>query len=269
MSLRSSLLVFLVGCVPVYDPIVICHNANCDGSGLHDDDSIEGLRASLALTFRGTPAFDGVEIDTFLHFNETTQTSRCLFAHDEDAENPNTPNDAALLVAKHLQQPQPMWNGERFYLKVEMKPTVSGSDKFHTAKQTIQHVNCVLDMIEVATRDSTWPVTVIIDSTSECLHNDFKDLRAEGPPITNPLVTIEHSGPIVPVRYCQDNELDVRTFFVRDWRDSEIEVIRPAMVWMDARSENTETLKIIRHIRPEYVTTSKLPFVRGWIEGYR
>jgi len=262
--------VFLVGCVPVYDPIVICHNGNCDGSGAYLDDSMDGLAASLATTYRGKPAFDGVEIDTFLFYDASLDTSTCLFAHDAlDPTTAATPNDAAALVAEHLTKPIVSWNEERFYLKVEIKPTVAGTGDFHLADQTIQHVQCVLDMIEVATKDTTWPVTVIIDSTSECMHRDFERQRAKFPTITNPFVTIEHSGPVVPVRNCLDFKPEIRTFFVRDWRDTEIEAIRPAMVWMDRRSENTETVKIIRHIRPEYVTTSTVPYVRGWIEGYR
>jgi hypothetical protein len=274
MSLRSSLVALgLVGCVPVYDPVVICHNANCDGTGRFLDDTMIGLESSLALRYDGKPMFDGVEIDTYLYSPSVTQPSTCLFAHDSlDPDSAATPNDAAALVAQFLTNVRPIsWNEDRFYLKIELKPTVEGTDRFHTAQQAIQHVRCVIDMIEIATNiPEPVPVTVIIDSTSECQHQDFSDeMLAQNRTFTNPLVVLQHSGPIVSTRQCSDFPLDVRTFFVRSWRDSEIEAIRPAMVWMDRSSENTETLKIIRHIRPEYVTTSAAPYVRGWIEGYR
>lgn len=271
---RSSLLVCaLAGCMPEYDPLLICHNANCAGGGPELDDTMSALRDSLALEYDGRPMFDGIEIDTFLFFDGRTSASTCLFAHDSlDPASAATPNDAAALVAEHLARPVASWNGERFYLKVELKPTVDGANDFHTAKQAIQHVGCVLDMVEVATRGTQTPVTVIFDSTSECLHRDLQDelaIEARAAMRENPMLELVHSGPIVAERNCIRFDPDIRTFFVRAWRDTEIEAIRPVMVWLDRRSENTETLKIIRHLRPEFVTTSAAPYVRGWIEGFQ
>lgn len=275
MSRRSSVLVALglAGCMPAYDPIVICHNGNCDGTGAFEDDTLDALRASLALADGERPLFDGIELDTFLFFNARTKQSTCLFAHDDlDPEGAARPIEAAQLVAEHLQKPLVSWNGERFYLKIELKPTVTGTENFHTASQAIMHAQCVLEMAHAATQRSPVPVTVIFDSTTECLHTEIEERRMLDewlPLTTNPNVELLHSGPIVATRACIPVELDVRTFHVRAWRDTEIESIRPAMVWLDRNSENTETVKIIRHIRPEYVTTSAVPYVRGWVEGYQ
>jgi hypothetical protein len=265
MRLRSSLLlIVLAACDPPYDPILICHNANCAGTGRYADDTIEGLAESLALRSDGRPIIDGVEIDTYLYWDGAQ--SHCLFAHDDlEPELAASPRAAAAMVAEHLHGPTPAWNGERFYLKVELKPTVAGTNLFHTGPQLQQHAECVLDAIEVAVAGSTVPVTVILDSTNECLHDELQ-LR-----LTERSWDLEvlYSGPLVPSRECQPVPLDIRTIRAESWRDDSLESLRPIMVWLDADAENTEALKIDYYLRPEYVASSHAPFVRGWIEGFQ
>jgi hypothetical protein len=259
--------------MPEYDPIVICHNGNCANTG-KEDDSMEALAESLALTWDGRPSYDGVEIDTFLFFNAEFGDSVCLFAHDDSKpENDAVPRRAAELVNAQLKKDVPSWNGERFYLKIELKPTVAGGDFFHDGDQLRQHAECALDMAQVAVAGARVPVTVIFDSTAECLHNELQNLLAHDPAfgdfVDNQNIEILFSEAVTPTRKCTPPHIDIRTFFVRDWHDTEVESMRPAMVWLDAHSENTETLKIIRHLRPEYVATSAVQFVRGWVEGYQ
>ncbi|MBZ0233802.1 MAG: hypothetical protein K8M05_15850, partial [Deltaproteobacteria bacterium] len=61
--------------------LVICHNANCTGdTSPANSDTIEGLRAALALEHEARPLLDGVELD----FLWDTPRDRCAFAHDAE-----------------------------------------------------------------------------------------------------------------------------------------------------------------------------------------
>ena len=74
----AILLAGLLGCDRAR-PILICHNANCvEPADPEADDTIESLRASLALEWAGKPAMDGIEIDLIWD----RIGDRCLFAHD-------------------------------------------------------------------------------------------------------------------------------------------------------------------------------------------
>jgi hypothetical protein len=265
----------VVGCgvelYPEIDPLLICHNTNCSGTKQYGDDTLEALTESLALTTDGRPSLDGVEADTYLFWDGTK--SSCLFAHDtEHLDTVATPRQAAALIADHLQKDDVAWNGERFYLKLEVKPTVQGSDQFHTAQQLQQHAECALDMAVAATAQSRHPVTLIFDSMSECLLNELQyqlTLPAWERLVTNANVDILFSAQVVPSRACIPARVDIRSINVKRWDSSAIDAIRPFMVWMDSHSENTETMKIVRHLDPEYISTSELPFVRGYVEGLR
>jgi hypothetical protein len=68
----------LVGCDQP-DPLVICHNSNCaEPTDVRRDDTLEGLRASLALEYNGRPVLDGMEMDSFWRASD----DKCLYAHD-------------------------------------------------------------------------------------------------------------------------------------------------------------------------------------------
>lgn len=256
---------------PDIDPIVICHNTNCAGTEKYEDDTLEGLQESLALEQDGKPMYDGVEADTYLYFDGTT--SRCLFAHDtHNLEETATPRQAAEMLAAHLQKDVVSWNEEKFYLKLELKPTVYGTDEFHSAQQLTQHAKCALDMAQTAVADSRHPVQIIFDSMSECLLNELQyqlTMPEWAALANNSNVEILYSAQVVPSRACVPSRVDIRSINVRGWRDVPTDAIRPFMVWLDQHSENTETMKIMRHLNPEYISTSELPFVRGYVEGYR
>jgi len=273
MRLLSSLLGLSgcwVGLYPTLNPLVICHNTNCSGTRQYGDDTLEALDESLALEENGIPTFDGMEADTYLYFDGTNTS--CLFAHDiEHLETVAKPAEAAALLAAHLQKDVVAWNRERFYLKLELKPTVQGSDQYHSGPQLQQHAECALDMAVAATKDSRHPVTIIFDSMSECLLNELQHRIAlpEWAHLAgDPNVDILYSAQVVPARACIPSQVDIRSINVRGWR-SATDAIRPFMVWMDSHSENTETVEIVRHLEPEYISTSEVPFVRGYIEGYR
>ncbi|NVB83913.1 MAG: hypothetical protein HOV81_36395 [Kofleriaceae bacterium] len=141
----SILLLALVACERP-SPRVICHNANCIAPSAERDDSLPVLDESLALTYGGLPLVDGVELDTFWFGAE----SRCLFAHDLDHDTSTSAVVAAQHVADHLASTdRPAWNGERFYVLVELKANVADPyDSFHTPEQRALHAECALDVLD-------------------------------------------------------------------------------------------------------------------------
>jgi hypothetical protein len=103
--MRAELLFLaLVACTRPPDVVLLCHNANCSPDGSRDDDTISGLRASLAMD----PApFDGVELDLL---------DECQFGH----ELPDAPAaDATALIADFLRSGRA--RGDRFHIMLELK----------------------------------------------------------------------------------------------------------------------------------------------------
>lgn len=132
----SALLVLaLVGCDRP-NPLVLCHNGNCVTPDVDADDTLAALDESLKLQFRGLPVIDGVEIDTL-----PAPDGRCLFAHDSDPSETELATDAGEMIGTHLaDNPRASWNGERFYLFVELKMSNEDPD---------QHAACVLDVMDL------------------------------------------------------------------------------------------------------------------------
>lgn len=273
MRLLSSLLALaLTACsVPTIDSVVICHNANCSGTDDYVDDTLEALQSSLALELDGKPSFDGMELDTYLYFDGAKST--CLFAHDtNDLGEASDPMDAAALIANHLQKDVATFSTDRFYLKLELKPYVFGTTEFHTSRQEQQHAACALEMAKAAVEGSRHPVTIVFDSMSECLLDELQYQLADPAwqsLANNSNVDILYSAQVVPARSCIPAHTDIRSINIREWHSQAIDSIRPFSVWLDGHSENTETMKIMRHLNPEYISTSNVPFVRGYIEGFR
>jgi hypothetical protein len=143
---RALVLVVLAACSRP-SPLVLCHNSNCVGPDVEHDDDLPTLQKSLAQTYDGLPALDGIEIDTFWWGAQ----SRCLYAHDL-ADGSSVPaNDAATAIADYLAaHDRVTYSGERFHMLMELKPYVgeSFSDK-HTPEQYVQHATCILDAIDI------------------------------------------------------------------------------------------------------------------------
>jgi hypothetical protein len=129
-----------------HEPLVICHNGNCASPDVTRDDTIPALRESLALSRDGVPVLDGMEFDTFWYGKE----SRCLFAHDLVNDTSTPASAAADVVSEYLgATTRASWNGDRFYVFIELKPQVgtSFSDE-HTPQQLIDHAECALDAVD-------------------------------------------------------------------------------------------------------------------------
>jgi len=146
MRALCSLALVLVACDRP-QPLVICHNTNCASPDVRRDDTLSALAESLALAHDGKPAIDGMEWDTFWH----GAASRCLFAHDLNGDI----DTDALVAAQAMRDPlagaaRVSWNGDRFYLFVELKGFVGESfTDAHTPEQRALHADCALDAVEL------------------------------------------------------------------------------------------------------------------------
>lgn len=139
--------VALAGCtLPDARPhsVVICHNANCArATDPFVDDTMATLDESLRLEYQGRPAIDGVEID----FLWDREHARCVFAHDLAIAEPAMV--AADRVAEHLAQPgEVSWTGDRFFVKIELKPAVTVDGAPHTPGELAAHVACAFDVAD-------------------------------------------------------------------------------------------------------------------------
>jgi hypothetical protein len=160
MRAACSLLVVLAACTRP-EPLVLCHNSNCVAPDTTRDDTLDALAESLALTFDGRPALDGIEIDTFWD----GARGQCLFAHDLDQQNAQPATAAAQFIADYLAANQVVsWNGERFYFFVEIKGFVGTSiSEMHSSAQRAQHTECALDVLDIVAtgaRAGGHPLTV-------------------------------------------------------------------------------------------------------------
>jgi hypothetical protein len=146
MRAVCSLVIILLAACDRPSPIVVCHNANCASPDVARDDTLDALTESLALSFDGKPVLDGIELDTFWDGEQ----ARCIFAHDLDRDTSVAVSVAATAVADHLSTtPVVAWNGNRFYVFLELKGYVGDSfDDRHTPEQFIQHAECALDAAE-------------------------------------------------------------------------------------------------------------------------
>ena len=128
-------------------PLVICHNTNCASPDVTRDDTLSALAESLALTYDGRPALDGMEWDTFWHGD----AGQCLLAHDLNGDISTPAMAGAQTIANHLaSSPVASWNGERFYTFIELKGFVGESfDDAHTAAQRELHAECAVQAMEL------------------------------------------------------------------------------------------------------------------------
>lgn len=260
--------------------IIVCHNANCaGGTNPFDDANLASLDRSLALKYRGKPASDGMELDTVWD----SARARCMFAHDfvhaSDAIGP----DAADRIAAYLAQPTDFvsWDGNSYFVKIELKDTVSATGAVHSAEDLAGHYDCVFDMyrritsaavanrrdlmiafestatlVRGLTKHPSWPgkepqdgvrVRLIANVETQGLRpDDLKSLRGDS----------SHDG------------LDILSFHASRIPDArqqaylalEVEV----MIWM--LDLHLETYYSIEAFQPGYITTNESVLVRRWME---
>jgi hypothetical protein len=281
MRRASSLaLLALLGCDRPQS-LVLCHNANCAGPvDPSRDDTIEALGESLALDYRGRPAIDGMEMDSFWYGAE----GRCLFAHDGDSTAGHVDaRVAAQAIADSWDRAGPIgWRDGRYVVLVELKGFVGGFSDEHTPAQRELHAECALDLLAIfddTAGRADRQVRVIFDSASPALLRTL---------VGRPRWPGRRSGERVEVYLSADfqdpttfgflNEplsdftdgldLDVAEFHA-DWvTDGQLEAFRSLdlklCLWMFSATE--ETFSAIQRIRPDYVDTGEALLLRRWEE---
>lgn len=275
MRFRSSVLalIALVGCDRP-SPLVICHNANCVGPDTAHDDTLGALTEALALRYDGRPTLDGVEWDTFWYGAE----SQCLFAHDLGHDITTPASSAAQTIAGYLAGTDVVaWNGERFYVFIELKSSVGNGDA-HTPEQLVAHADCALDALDVIVAGATrrghrltvgftselpallatlttrprWPTYASTPQLELMLVADIWHPYSSATPKLS-----EYTVPLQAVEYHPD--------FVTAAQQETYRSLGLARVqWQYVTT--TEAVDSIQRWRPDFVLTNEAPLLRTWIE---
>ncbi len=265
LLLPALCLAALTGCDRA-PSLVICNNANCAPPvDLAQDNTIEALRASLALTWEGRPAIDGIEIDTVWDADE----SKCLFSSDFTTSlGACEASEAATTIAEFLRtDPTPL----RFYVKVQAKPLVAPSGLEHTAEQATSHARCNLDLaatIETAANEVGRPVTFMFGEDSAVSQAILAQQWPEEP--RGGQIEYRFVYPIDASEGFDGIDPDVVSF---DWvslHDGESTAIKDLgrsrvdlQLW--ARQATVQTLWAIDYIQPTFVDTNDALIVRDWV----
>jgi len=275
-------LAMVAGCDPRPPVLVMCHNSNCTGRlDPSRDDTLDALRESFELVDSGsTLMFDGTELD--LVWDSVGR--RCLFAHDPpdaDADDNTlvgateaTDEVIRLLTLGDLRP----HNGDRFYVKFELKVTVDESGGQHTASELTQHADCALDQLatlEQAAVDLGLGFEVIFDSSGPELLNaltanprwpvnkDAEPARVRlsadfGAP--RPLMATRPLGDFPPVDVIEFHPSWLTEGTHQTYRSMGVDLT----VWADIVT--IEVLRAVEHFEPKFVLTGEVPLVRGWLE---
>ncbi|MEZ4365034.1 MAG: hypothetical protein R2939_01960 [Kofleriaceae bacterium] len=255
-------------------PAVICHNANCAGEvDPSRDDTLPALAESLALTYRGRPAIDGVELDLFWRGSDDA----CIFSHDLDQADPAPAMDAAAALAAYLAQPGPITASERpFEVLLELKPHVDAAEVVaHTPAQRTAHAACawqVYDAIAAAALASGHEAVVTMSSYAPALLAEVLAQAPGTPPIPARLGALQ--GVPAPLDG-QTSSLDayaglpiavveVHPHWLLDGQAEAIASLGADLsLWMF--SATAETFALIRQHQPVTVVTSEALLMRRWL----
>lgn len=276
MRARSSLLVLaVVAACDRPQPLVICHNGNCVGDAVvGNDDTLEALQASLDLRWNGRPTLDGVEIDTMWH----RPTRACLFEHGPGEVLPaDTAADAGDLLVRHLALPEVAWNGDRFYVAIELKGYVAGRFTYHTADELALHADCVLDLYErlVAAAAGRHRLQIVFESSAvETLEALVRSSRWPGRLDGDVEVRLAgESGGIWDAAIQNPRlaeytvQLDVMEYLAGYAYDAQVAAYRSLGVelWIWSYATTPDVLSAIEQDEPSAVLTSEATMLRRWL----
>lgn len=252
------------------DALLICHNANCASPGTVDhDDELAALDASLALRVDGRPPFDGVEIDSVWD----AASARCLFAHGAGVAAPDAAEATRRIAALLASDGPASWNGQRFYLKIELKPDVASDGRGHAPDEAIAHADCVLDQlatIEAVAGAHGRAVTALLDSANPTLllvvtqRPRWPGKRAGGSFSIELEVDYDTKVP-------DGLEPDVLTVrwgaIVESMRDDLRLRGKRVLSW--GRAPSHANLSELAYLQPTYIGSNDALLVRAWLEGGR
>lgn len=255
--------------------LVICHNANCaEPVDPENDDTLAALEESLALTYEGRPAIDGVEIDSFWRGEDDT----CLFAHDLV----NAPMTAAIepanAIAAHLATPGPLtFSGEPFRVMIELKSVTSNdTTSRHTAVQRDLHARCAWDMYAAISNAAVAHDREVSVTFSAFAPELLRALIANAP-VAAP--TPYRYGVVLGVPAPLDDQtrelgdyagipiglVEVHNQWLTDGQFEAIEGMGAELAfWMF--SATVETFAAIDQYEPAVVVASEAQLVRRWLE---
>jgi hypothetical protein len=246
---------------------IICHNANCAGpTDPFRDDTVGALAESLALRQDGRPTIDGVEVDFIWYAAQ----NRCLFGHDlnHDAGGPDALVPAEMIAAHLRDSPLASWNGDAFYIKMELKSEVGANGEAQTPEMAERLADCALDAADViatAARDSNHRVVFLFEVDAE---NDQILMSRPRWPGTCAGDAAEYR---LTASYrarlphgCRADVLgieveQVKDGFFTDFRDAGVQVL------LNMYDVNVQTIHTIDDLMPEFVGTDEAPFIRRWL----
>jgi hypothetical protein len=273
-ELATVLIVFALAACDRPQAFVICHNANCAAPiDPNRDDSIDGLRDSLATEFGGQPVIDGVEIDTFWRGSDDT----CLFAHD--LENDQTPAmEPATELAAYFARPGPISHGDGpFQVMIELKSYVSADGKEqHSDAQLALHAACA------------WQVYGVLADAAVANDRDVRVLfEAFRPDLLRVMVAQTPASTPLPVRYgailAIPRPLDSETRNLDEYAGVPIDIVEFHAQWiLDGQYEavrsmgldiavfmfsaTSETFAVIEQYQPVLVVTNEAELMRRWLD---
>jgi len=269
MRRASSALVLLAltGCERP-SALVVCHNGNCaDPHDVSRDDTVEALRASLALEVDGRPPFDGVELD--LIFDD----GRCWYAHDaNDLAAGADPAEAAALLVDHLRANPAVEAGERFVLFLELKPQVGEPDRF-------AHADCALTLmtqVRTTALEVGYDLDVIFDSYDPALLGALQ--RRPDRPVSDDRTRIRFAADFgIPAPVGSDSqtldaygglELDVASIHPSWTTHTLLRALRSKNLDLSAWvfDVTRETLDVIESLEPTYIVTGQARLLRRWLD---
>ena len=270
----------IAGCTDDYDPLLICHNANCvEPANPAEDDSIEALRASLALTRAGRPVIDGVEVDTFWFGAE----DRCIFAHDLESDTDIEATRAAEVLNEallaRLDSGKPLTRtGAPFALFVELKGHVGSEAELHTSAQRTAHAACAMELAtivadaaaarehEVEIAFTSFEPALLTAVTSSPAYPALADaatirlgaLQGIPAPLDGQSRPLDRFGPevdFVDIHPQWVTESELQAYASRNW---------DLAYWMF--SVTPETFDAIERDRPRWITTSEATTFARWLD---
>jgi hypothetical protein len=263
------------------DVIVMCHNTNCVGPpDPSRDDNMESLRASLALTYQGRPMLDGMELDIFWHGAANEGQGRCILAHDIGfADGAAAAQEAAREIGAYLERSAvASYNGQRFYVRFELKGQVGSYGEEHSPEQLRQHADCALELLALLDESATrggHALRVIFDSSEPAVLDALLTSPAWPGRSTATGVEIRLSADFVDstpsglaLQYLDDFPRVDDVVFHSDWiREGHYQAFRSLgldlTVWMF--SATSTTFDAIERLEPEAVLTSEAPLMRRWL----
>jgi|GEM_PF-1045148 len=272
-------------CVNRTEPLVICHNSNCEEPpDPSSDDTLEAMEASLSLVRDdGAPLVDGIELDLFWFGEEDV----CLYAHDlsHGSDVPTAAEGIAALIdvlqnrdTSRLTRKE----GAVFQVFLELKGHVgeSKSDK-HSDEQRAAHAACALDgveQLEDAANENGWSLAVTLNSFDPLL---IQALNQDG------RIDALRSRDQVRVRlgglFGVPAPLDSQTLPLSEWPDSlnlDMASVHPHWIRQghlevfDSRGYDVafwmftqvpETLASIERYEPEWMVTNESITIDRWL----